>query len=107
MRAKRLTVGPGAATSVAVPTDTYQNPFNMSIGVVVDGTVNFTIQHTFDDVQDAAVTPTWFDHPSLAGLTDDSDGNYAFPVTAVRAVVNSGTGSVVVTFQQAGMPGRG
>lgn len=106
MRAKRLTVGPGAATSDTIPTDTYQNPFNMAIGVVVDGTVNFTIQHTFDDVQDAAVTPVWFNHPSLTGLTASSDGNYAFPVVAVRAVVNSGTGSIDVTFQQAGMPGR-
>lgn len=95
------------AVSATIPTDTYQNPFNMSVGIMVDGTVSVTIQHTFYDVQDASVTPVWLDHPSLAAIAATSDGNYAFPVTAVRAVLNSGTGSALVTFQQAGMPGRG
>jgi hypothetical protein len=87
-------------------TDHYQSPFNVGIGVVVSGTVNYTIQHTFDDVLDGAVTPTWFNHPTLASLATSADGNYAFPVRAVRVFVNSGSGTATATVIQAGMPGR-
>ena len=97
--------GTGASSNMAV-TDHYQSPFNVGIGVVVSGTVNYTIQHTFDDVLDGAVTPTWFNHPTLASLATSADGNYAFPVRAVRVFVNSGTGTATATVIQAGMPGR-
>lgn len=96
----------GAGSSATVPLDHYQNPFQVGIGVVVSGTVNYTIQHTFDDIFDAAVTPTWFSHPTLASLAANADGNYAFPIRAVKVLVNSGTGSATATVIQAGMPGR-
>jgi hypothetical protein len=97
----------GAGSSSLAPIDTYQNPFNAGIGVIVSGTVNYTIQHTFDDVQNSAVTPTWFSHPSLAAQTASADGNYAFPVVAIKLLVNSGDGTATATIIQAGMPGRG
>jgi hypothetical protein len=96
----------GSGSSATVPLDHYQNPFQVGIGVVVSGTVNYTIQHTFDDVFDSAVTPTWFSHPTLASLAANSDGNYAFPVRAVKVLVNSGTGTATATIVQAGMPGK-
>lgn len=96
----------GTGSSATIPMDHYQTPFNVGIGVVVSGTVNYTIQHTFDNVQDSAVTPTWFSHPTLAGLTANADGNYAFPVTGIKILVNSGTGTATATIVQAGMPGR-
>jgi hypothetical protein len=97
--------GTGASSGMAVM-DHYQTPFNAGIGVVVSGTVNYTIQHTFDDVLDEAVTPAWFNHPTLASQTAAADGNYAFPVRAVRVFVNSGSGTATATVIQAGMPGR-
>lgn len=96
----------GTGSSSIVPLDTYRNPFNVGIGVVVSGTVNYTIQHTFDDVQNASVTPVWFSHPSLAALAANADGNYAFPVRAIKILVNSGTGTATATIIQAGMPGE-
>ena len=96
----------GSGSSATIPLDHYQSPFNVGIGVVVSGTVNYTIQHTFDDVQNPSVTPIWFSHPTLASLTANADGNYAFPVTAIKVLVNSGTGSATATVVQAGMPGR-
>lgn len=96
----------GTGSSAVVPLDHYQSPFNVGIGVVVSGTVNYTIQHTFDNVQDASVTPTWFNHASLAAQSANADGNYAFPVTAVKVLVNSGTGTATATVIQAGMPGK-
>lgn len=92
----------GAGSSATVPMDYFKNPFNVGIGVVVSGTVNYTIQHTFDDVQNPLVTPTWFSHPSLASLAVNADGNYAFPVTAIKVLVNSGSGTATATIVQAG-----
>jgi hypothetical protein len=85
--------------------DIHRNPFNVGVGVVVSGTVNYTIQHTFDDVFDSTVTPTWFNHPSLTAQAVSADGNYAFPIRAVKILVNSGTGSATATVIQAGIAG--
>lgn len=96
----------GAGSSSIAPLDTYRNPFNIGIGVVVSGTVNYTIQHTFDDIFNSAVTPVWFSHPTLASLAVNADGNYAFPIRAIKILVNSGAGSATATIIQAGMPGE-
>lgn len=106
MQPIKLTIN-GVQNSRAAPMDTYQNPFNVGIGAVTDGTVDYTIQHTFDDVFNSSVTPTWFDHPTLVSQIAEADGNYAFPVRAIRVIGNVGsTGAVTVTLIQAGMPGR-
>lgn len=99
----------GASTSSVIPLDNYRSPFNVGFGVVVTGAVVYSVQHTFDDVYAASFNPataTWFTHPSVTGLTVSSDGNYAFPVTAVRVLQASGAGSTRTTFIQAGMPGE-
>jgi archaellum component FlaF (FlaF/FlaG flagellin family) len=92
-----------AGSTTAVPMDHYISPFNVGFGVVVSGTVNYTVQHTFSNIFDTAVTPTWFNHPVIAAQTTNQDGNYAFPVTAIRLTVNSGTGTATITLVQAGM----
>lgn len=96
----------GTGQSPVAPLDHYQNPFQVGIGVVVTGTVTYTIQHTFDDVFDSAVTPTWFNHPTLLTLSANADGNYAFPIRAIRINVTAGTGTATATLIQAGMPGK-
>jgi hypothetical protein len=68
--------------------------------------VNYTIQHTFDDVQDAAITPVFFSQPALLALSANADGNYAFPVRGIKILVNSGAGTATATIIQAGMPGK-
>lgn len=106
MRPIVLTASGDSAVSNIAVVDHYRTPFNIGIGVVVTGAVNATVQHTFDDVLDDAVTPTWFEHPTLAGLTANTDGNYAFPVRGIRVVHEAGdTGDTTVTIIQAGMPG--
>jgi hypothetical protein len=96
----------GAGSTSAVPLDHYQSPFNVGIGVVVSGTVDYTIQHTYDDVLDAAVTPTWFNNATIVTKTANFDGGYTLPVRAVRLTVNSGAGTATATIIQAGMPGK-
>ena len=89
----------GVGVSDWIPFDTYANPFNIGFGCVVTGTANYTVQHTFDD---PASSPTAFDHPDIAAQTTSKDGNYAYPVRAIRLKINSGTGSVALTAIQGG-----
>ena len=91
----------GEGSSSALVMNTNISPFNVGFGVVVTGTVNYTVQHTFDDP--AVGFTTWFDHPSVASETTNQDGNYAFPVTGVKVLVNSGGGSVVMNLVQSGI----
>lgn len=106
MRAIVLTKTGTGASSVA-PLDTYRDPFNIGIGIVSpDAGTTYVLQHTFDNVLQDGVTPTWFDHASFTTpLSGNFNGNYAFPMAAVRINVVGGTGTVTATFIQAGMPG--
>ena len=93
-------IGTGSSNVLAM--DTYISPFNVGFGVVVTGTVNYTVQHTFDNPQ-TNPSPTWFSHPTVASLVVSQDGNYAFPVAAIKILVNSGAGTATITVIQAGI----
>lgn len=103
MRAQSITVS-SATTSAWIPVDTNKNPFNIGFGVTIStAALTYKVQHTFDNVQDSTVTPTAFDHPDVTGKTVNTDGNYAFPVRAIRLNVTAYTsGSAVLTLIQAG-----
>ena len=111
MRPIRVTAGAQEA-SVTVPLDTYTNPFNVGLSVVLSAgaSLTYTVQHTFDDVfadDFNPATATWFSHASLVTKTASSDGNYAYPVTATRLNITIWTsGTATLTVVQAGMPGR-
>jgi len=92
----------GVGSSNILATDLYISPFNVGFGVVATGTVTYTIQHTFDNVQTVA-SPVWFPHPTIASKSDNQDGNYAFPVAAVKVLVTAGTGTATMTMIQAGI----
>jgi len=96
----------GAGGSDVSPMNLNTSPFNIGFAVLVTGTVNYTVQHTFDDVFSptfSAGTAVWFDHPTIASQTANKDGNYAFPVTAIRLLVNSGGGTAALILLQAGI----
>lgn len=82
-------------------------PFNVGFGVVVTGTPTYTVQHTFDNLSNAAGNGTgfvtYFDHPTITGLNSNADGNYAFPVSGIRINVTGGTGTATLTLIQAGI----
>lgn len=111
MRPIRLTVG-SQTTSATIPLDTYADPFNVGLAVVLSAgaSLTYTVQHTFDDVYANNFNPataTWFPHASLVDKVASSDGNYAFPVTAIRLNVTIwASGTATLTVVQAGMPGR-
>lgn len=91
----------GAGSTSAIVTNTNTNPFNVGFGVIVDGVVDYTVEHTFDDP--AVGFTNWFPHPTIAAQIADADGNYAFPVTGIRLTVNSGAGSATLKLIQAGI----
>jgi len=92
-------IGAGSTTPFVMNTNT--TPFNVGFGVLVTGTVDYTVQHTFDDP--AVGFTTWFPHPTIAAQSTAKDGNYAFPVTGIRLTVNSGGGTATLKLIQAGI----
>lgn len=91
----------GVGSSDALVMNTNVSPFNVGFGVLVTGTVDYTVQHTFDDP--AVGFSTWFSHPTVAGESTNQDGNYAFPVTGIKVLVNSGSGTATLKLIQAGI----
>lgn len=82
---------------------------NISISVVLapTSTLTYSVEHTFDDVFAEGFDPdtaTWFPNDVLTGQTASADGNYAFPVTAIRLNVSAFTsGSAAITVIQGGL----
>lgn len=88
----------GVGATPWVPLSDKADIFNIGFGCVVSGSATYTIQHTFDGT-------TAFDHPTVAAQTANKDGNYAFPVRAIRVNVTAGTGTVTLTAIQTGYGG--
>jgi hypothetical protein len=94
-----------AKTSNVCPVDHYVSPSNIALSVVVTGTVDYTVQYTFDDVFANGYTPSsgnWTPHPSLTAQSTTKDSNIAYPVRGIRIILNTGSGTVKLTIIQAG-----
>lgn len=102
MRRQIIVVG-ALGNSAAIPVDYRAQNFQIGFGCVVSagGTLTYKMQHTFDDIFDPNVVPTWFDHSVVVAQTANKDGNYAFPIAAVRLVTTAYTsGTVTATILQ-------
>ena len=94
----------GVGGSIPIPVDKNVTPTSIGLGIVVTGTVDVTVQHTFDDpFAGASTILTWFDHPTLINVVANGDGNLAFPPQAVRLLTNSGIGTAEFDLVQAGL----
>jgi hypothetical protein len=104
MRPVVYTVTGTQVSNVFVP-DNYISPFNVALSVLVTGTVDYTVQYTFDNVFANNYVPAsgnWVDHPSLTTQTTTKDSNIAYPVQGIRIKCNSGAGTARLTAIQAG-----
>lgn len=86
------------------------SPFQIGIACVVSGTVNYTVELTYQDPSgnypDPNQTfPLAFNHPSLVSSATSLTGSIMEPCAAYRITVNSGTGSVDMQSIQAGISG--
>lgn len=102
------------AESIMFPPDVNSNPLSIGFGCIIPTgtTATYTVQHTFDNIYApsapigstynyGAATNAWFNHPVVAALTANSDGNYAFPVAAIRLIVTA-AGTVTMKLRQSG-----
>lgn len=119
----------GTGSSDLVTLDTYQAPFQVSVGVAISDSADTIIQHTFSNVFDSSVTPVWYDTTAAVESSDfllaengdfliQEDDSYIltgnenfdhyidFPVSAIRLNTVSNSGTITMTVLQAGMPGR-
>jgi len=97
------TTGVGATAPIIL--DQYLTPFQVTLGAVVTGTVNFTVQYTNGNVFPATpagyTSLVWLD--TIAAGAVNATGTLTTPVGAVRLQINSGQGSVAMTVRQAGI----
>lgn len=99
----------GVSASDWIPCNHLQAPFAIGFAVLINGSgaPTYSVQHTFQDVfANATVTAgAIFDHPDVSGKTTKQDGNYAFPIGALRLNVTSAgsAASAVLQVRQAGV----
>lgn len=91
----------GAGSTGAIVINTNANPINVGFAVIVTGTVNYSVQFSYDDP--AVGFTTWFDDATITSKTGNEDGFIGFPITGLKVLVNSGTGSVVFKAVQSGI----
>lgn len=92
-----------ATTMPVIPVNHYESDFKIGFGVSLtgNGTRVFSVQHTFEDVlasANAVTNAVFFDHSAVSGQTASIDGNYAYPIAALRLNVASGSGAATVEF---------
>jgi len=99
----------GSGTTTPYFPDTMVRPFAIGVGTVVNSSaVFFQVEHSFDYTGSSAFissNATWFPNSGITGKSCNTDGNYAFPVSAIRLNVSSAAGSsatVTLTLIQAG-----
>lgn len=100
-----LTVGTNTVGSIAWQSvDWMRQPINVGFQIVVTGTVNYTVEYTNQDVNSlaAGVAPTVFPHATLVNQTASQAGSFMQPIGFFRVTINSGTGTVALTYEQAG-----
>jgi hypothetical protein len=91
----------GTGSTEAVVINTNITPVNIGFAVVVTGTVNYSVQLTYDDP--GVGFTTWFDDATITSKTGNEDGSINFPITGIKVLVNSGSGSVIMNVVQAGI----
>jgi len=110
--ADALTVGTNEVGSTNwVPVSTEIPYSKISVACVVSGTINFTVQVTYDNVSlttpgtAGAPIPTTWNVSALASKSANTAADIENVITAWRVTQNSGTGTVTATGIQAGMLG--
>lgn len=89
--------------------NTSVTPFNLGLAVIITGTVNFTVNYTYEDPNVPIVAggqPTAFAVTALSAKSASTDGGaLTTPVAAIQMVINSGTGSATLVAIQPGIAG--
>lgn len=100
----RTVSGATGASSVVALNTLAPVPFNVGLLADVTGTLTYSVEYTFDDVQANNYNPAsgvWNAVTGMGAQTADTTGSLSFPVTGVRLNVTAWTsGSVTLTVLQ-------
>jgi len=89
----------GVGNSQWIMPDWRAVPFAVALNVYVSGTITYTVQDTPDDCM--VGTPSNINnHPTLAALSAQATGNYAFPVRGIRLNTSAGSGTATLIIVQ-------
>jgi hypothetical protein len=93
----------GVGSSSPIIINTNVTPIAVGFVAVVSGTVSsFTIQYSMDDPNSSTGLTNWF-ATSISGASATTSGNITYPITALRATIATGSGTVTLTATQAGI----
>ncbi len=92
----------GTGRSGIYTADSFANPFNVGIVIVVTGTATANIEISMDDPMQAAPT-VWGVPTGLSAISASSVVALTTPCHAVSVNVTSGTGTVTAYLVQAGV----
>lgn len=90
----------GTKNSAAWEVDLTGEHVNIECGAVVTGTATFSVQYTYNNVNDGSVTTTWWNHPLATDQTANAEAAFDRPVRAIRLQQTAGNGSVSMTCVQ-------
>lgn len=106
----------GVGNGQEIPLDTNHAVGNVALQTVVTGTINYTCQYTIDDIYGTYLTYglttgaaiptgpfTWNNITALAAQAGNVSTTFTQAGTALRLVINSGTGSVKFIVVQQGL----
>jgi hypothetical protein len=92
----------GTGRSAVIASDSFQNPFNVGLIVVVTGTATYNIEISMDDPSTG--TPSvWAVDAGFSAKTTSFNGSVTIPHHAMSINVTSGSGTVTAYVVQAGV----
>jgi hypothetical protein len=92
----------GTGRSTVIASDSFQNPFNIGLVIVVTGTATYNIEISMDDLM--VVTPSvWAVPTGFSALTASTNGFITVPHHALAINVTAGSGTVTAYIVQAGI----
>ena len=92
----------GTGRSAVIASDSFQNPFNVGLVIVVTGTATYNIEISMDDP--SVVTPSvWAVDAGFSAKTASTNGSITVPHHALSINVTSGAGTVTAYIVQAGI----
>ena len=92
----------GTGRSAVIASDSFQNPFNVGLVIVVTGTATYNIEISMDDP--SVSTPSiWAAPTGFSALSASANGSITVPHHALSINITSGDGTVTAYIVQAGM----
>lgn len=95
----------GAGIGPVIPLNWRKTPFQVTIECQVEGTLDYTVRWTADDIRSPdwnPATATWHAFDGLTGQTDDAVDSLDGPVRAISPFINSGDGTLRMNVISAG-----